>query len=110
MLFQLRSEFEIDLERIDKRHQPGKQLLVNRMVVVGVEGCTVSEFHHAAKLVSLRTRRYIDPDEGFNEPGDLSPKGANLLNDVLLLILGDVRLPAEGKCVDDHAPSVYSNP
>ena len=110
MLFQLRSEFEIDLERIDKRHQPGKQPLVNGMVVVGVEGRPVSEFHHAAKLVSLRTRRYIDPDEGFNEPGDLSPKGANLLNDVLLLILGDVRLPAEGKCVDDHAPSVYSNP
>jgi hypothetical protein len=28
---------------------------------------------------------------------------------VLLLIVGDARPPAEGKCVDDHAPSVYSN-
>lgn len=109
MLFQLRSEFEIDLKRIDKRHQPGKQLLVDGMAVVGVEGRPVSEFHDAAELVSLRTWRDIDPYEGFDEAGDLPLQGPNLLNNALLLLIGDARLPAESKCVDDHAASVYSN-
>ena len=109
MPFQLKSEFEVDLEWIDKRHQPGKQLLVDGMAVVGVEGCPVSELHHATKLVSLRTRRDIRSDEGFDEAGDLALQSAYLLNDMLLPIVGDARLPPEGKCMDDHAPSVYSN-
>ncbi len=110
MLFQLRSEFEVDLERIDKRHQPGKQLLVDGMIVVGIEGRSVSELHHTAKLISLRTRRDVDPDQSFDEARNLSLESANLPNNAPLLIVGGVGLPAEGKCMDDHAASVYSTP
>ena len=107
---QLRSQLKVDLEGIDQRHQPSKQLLMNRMVVIGVERRAIRKLHHAAKLISLRTRRDIDPNEGFDEAGDLPLQGPNLLNNVLLLLIGDARFPAKGKCMDDHAASVYSTP
>ena len=102
------SEFEVDLEGIDERHQPGKQLLVDGMIVVGVEGGAVGELHDSAELVALGTRGDVGPDEGFDEAGDLSLQGADLVDDVLLLLVGDAGFPAEGEGMDDHADSVNS--
>ena len=50
----------------------------------------------------------LTPDQCFEEAGNLSLKSAYFLNCVMLLIGGDGRLPAESKCMDDHAVSVYS--
>ena len=105
--YEITSGFEVDLDGIDEGHQPGKQLLVDGMVVVGVEGGAVGELHDAAELVSLRARGDVDADVGFGEAGDLSLERANLLHDALLLGFGDVGLPAKGERMDDHAASVY---
>ena len=36
-----------------ERQEPCEELLVDRVGVVGVEGCAVEELHEAAELVSL---------------------------------------------------------
>ena len=76
-------EFEVDLEGIDERHQPGEQLLVDGVIAVGVEGGAVGELHDASEFVSLRARRDVGADEGFDEAGDLALQGADLGDDVV---------------------------
>ena len=110
MLFQLKSGFEIDLNWIDEGHQPSKQLLMNGMVGVGVEGGLVGELHDSAEFVSLRPRRDVDSNQGFEKAWDLSLKCSDFCNCMLFLVASDCGLPAKGKCVDDHAASVYRAP
>ena len=105
---QLRSDFEINLERIDERHQPVKQLQVHRMCVVGLKRSAVLELHDTAELIPLRTGRDIDAHRGLEHARDLSLQRSDLIDGALLLVVGYVRFPAEGKRMDDHAPSLYS--
>lgn len=100
------SGFEVYFEGIDEGEEPGEEFLVDGVAVVGVEGGAGLELHDSSELVALRSRRDVDADEGFNEAGDLALKGADLADDMLLLILGDGGLPPEGEGVDDHAEIV----
>jgi hypothetical protein len=52
----LGSEFEVYLQGIDERKEPGEQLLVDGMSVVGVEGGAVGELHDTAELIALAAR------------------------------------------------------
>jgi hypothetical protein len=76
---------------------------VDRVRAVGFEGGAALEFHHAAKLVSLRARGDIFADPGFEQAGDASLEFADFSDNSLLLFLRDVRLPAEDEGVDDHS-------
>ena len=104
----MRLEFEVYFEGIDERHEPGEELLVDGMVVVGVEGGAVGELHDAAEFIALRAGRDVGADQGFDEAGDLALQGADFGDDVGLLLGGDVGFPAEGEGVDDHGDSVIS--
>ncbi len=75
-------EFEVYFEGIDERHEPGEELLVDGVIVVGVEGGAVGELHDAAELIALRARGDVGSDEGFDETGDLALQGADFGDDV----------------------------
>ena len=47
------SEFEVYLHRIDQRQEPGEELLVDGMGVVGVVCGAVGELHNAAEFIAL---------------------------------------------------------
>ena len=47
------SEFEVYLHGVDERKEPGEQLLVDGMSVVGVVCGSVVELHDTAELVAL---------------------------------------------------------
>ena len=101
-------EFEVYFEGIDERHQPGEKFLVDGVVVVGIEGGTVGEFHDPAQFVTLGAWRDVRADEGFYEAGDLALQGADFGDDARLLLGGDAGFPAEGEGMDDHGNSVLS--
>lgn len=47
------SEFEVDLHGVNERQEPGEELLVDGVSVVGVVGSAVGELHDAAELIVL---------------------------------------------------------
>src|SRR5271154_460748 len=96
------SHLEINLQRVDKGHQPGEELLVDGVGAVGFERGAVFEFHHAAELVSLGARGDVFADPGFNEAGDATLERTDSGDDLLYLFRRDAGLPAKGKGVNDH--------
>ena len=74
-------EFEVYFEGIDEWHQPGEKFLVDGVVVVGIEGGTVGEFHDSSQFVTLGAWRDVRADEGFYEAGDLALQGADFGDD-----------------------------
>lgn len=46
---------EVDFHRVDEGQEPGEELLVDGVGVVGLEGGAVGELHDAAELVALAT-------------------------------------------------------
>jgi len=69
--------FKINFERINQRHQPLEQLLMNRMRSVSVQRGPVGELHHAAKLISLRAGRHVDTNPGLQQAWNLPLQSTN---------------------------------
>jgi hypothetical protein len=99
----VRSHFKINLDRINQRHQPLQQLLVNRMPSISVQRGSVRELHHPAKLISLRARQHVDANPGLQQPRNLPLKPANFRKRANLLLLTHARLPPKSKGMNDHA-------
>ena len=57
-----RSGLEVDLDRIDKRKEPGEKLEMYRMSGVGVQCRAVRELHYASELMPLGTRGKVGAD------------------------------------------------
>jgi hypothetical protein len=93
---------EVDFEGFDEGEEPSEQLLVDGVVVVGIEGVTVGELHDSAQFVTMGAGRDVVADVGFDETGDLALQGPDLANDALFLIFSDSGFPAECEGVDDH--------
>src|SRR4051812_37288788 len=74
MALRIESDLVVDLKRIDEGHQPSQQLLVGRMIVVGVEDGSVGELHDAPKLVSLRSGRDVMTHQGLDKTWNLTLK------------------------------------
>ena len=102
----IKSEFEIDLNRFNKWHQPSQELLVDRMVVVSIERGTVGKFHDSTKGIPLRTRREVMSDIDLEQTGNLPRKRPNLFEGTLFLRGCNLRFPTEEKGVNDHELSL----
>jgi hypothetical protein len=101
-----KSEFEVDLHGINQRQEPGEELLVGGMSVVGVVCGAVGEFHDAAELIALAARRGVETGGGVEDSGDSGFECVDFFKDVLLLLRSDAWFPAEGEHMDEHGISV----
>ena len=106
MALRIESDLEVDLKRIDEGHQPRQQLLVDGMVVIGLEGGSIGEFHDTSKFVILRARRDVMTDQHLDEARDLTLQGSDLLESSVFLLGGDAGLPTKSKGMNDHKASV----
>jgi hypothetical protein len=100
------SEFEVYLHGVDERQEPGEELLVDGMSVVGVEGGAVGELHEAAELIALAAGRRVEAGGRIENARDSGFEAVDLFEDALLLLFGDALFPAEGEHVDEHGNSV----
>jgi hypothetical protein len=106
MALRIDSDLEVNLKTIDEGHQPSQQLLMDGMLVVGVEDGMVGELHDASKLVSLRAGRDVVADQRLDEAGNLTLQGLNLPDGVFFLLLCDAGLPTKSEGMNDHEASV----
>jgi len=93
---------EIQLQRLNQRQQPAQQFQVHRILTISLKTGLIRELHHAAKSVSLPARRLILPDIGFQQPGNMPLKSANLHRSALDLLFSHTRLPAKSKAMNIH--------
>lgn len=100
------SDFEVNFDWIDKRHQPVNEVLVDGMRAIGVESGLVSELHDSTQPVARRAGGEIHTCQGLDEAWNLSLKCANLCERTILLIFGGLGSPAKCKGVNDHGFSV----
>src|SRR5258707_5085223 len=54
------SEFEVYLHGVDERQEPGEELLVDGMSVVGIVSGAVGELHDTAELIALAAGRGVE--------------------------------------------------
>jgi hypothetical protein len=102
------SNFKIDFDRINQRHQPLQQLLMGGMPSVGFQRRPVGKFHSAAMLISLGARGHVGSNPRLHQPWDLPLQSANLRDRAQLLVLAYALLPSKSKCVNEHA-SIVTN-
>ena len=75
---------------------------MNGMCVVALARGRVSEFHGAAKFVTLAARRDVQTNPGFEDLGDLIPELADFRDDLIFLAAGDIWFEAKHKHVNEH--------
>ena len=103
------SGFEVDLDRVDERHEPGEKLEMDRMSAIGVQCSTVRELHDPGKLVPLGARREVDADIRLQNARNLRLKAADRLLGALLLCVCGAGFPSKKEGVDDHAVIVVGS-
>src|SRR5579863_3203885 len=101
--------FEVELDRVNERHQPLEQGLVCGMCGVSVGSGLVVEGHEAGECVALPARREVRSDVNIDETGDLSAKGENLLAGAEFVSFSGFRLPFESEDVNEHCGLLLSS-
>ena len=95
--------FEVDLDRIDERDEPGEELEMDGMSVICLHCGAVGELHDAGKLVALGSGGEVDADVRLEDARDLGVEAADRVVGALLLRLCGAGFPSKEEGVDDHA-------
>src|SRR4051794_2263867 len=96
------SRLEIQLHRIDQRHQPLQQRLVHGMRSVRIRCGLVGESHHSRKSVSLPPRRNIGTHMNIDQSEHVIAKRHNIMCRARLIGVSSLRLPAKSKYMNQH--------